>query len=75
MSREEFKNYIESIGFEYDDSIYLYKHYSIDFYIDEKCYHFWNGTEWQLYNLNNSTPLDKYFKKELRSNKLKQILK
>ena len=77
MNREEFKNYIESIGFIYerteDFDRYVYKKYRID--LASNYYHFYNGSEWDSYELNDLTPLAKEFKKELRSIKLKQILK
>ena len=75
MSREEFKNYIKSIGFEYNDAIvYDYKKYRIDLY--QYIYDFYNGSEWVYdIDLNDLTLLEKYFKKELRSIKLKQLLR
>ena len=75
MNYEQFKIYIESIGFIPESNIrYLYKKYGIDLY--SSYYDFYNGSKWVLciefYDL---TPLKKELKKEFRSLKLKQILK
>ena len=76
MNREEFKKIIESIGFETNDRnyVYIYKKIRIDlFFIDH--YDFFNGSEWTLcIPFNDLTQLEKYFKKELRSFKLKGLL-
>ena len=69
MSVEEFKRFILSIGFEYMyDVRYEYKEFKIDLY--EDYYHFYNGSEWYSYELNDLTPL----KIVSRSYKLKKIL-
>ena len=69
MSVEEFKRFILSIGFEYMyDVRYEYKEFKIDLY--EDYYHFYNGSEWYSYELNDLT-LFKVFNQELRSFKLK----
>ena len=75
MIREEFIKYIESIGFEeIDSNYYVYKYCDIDLY--EDIYVFHNGYEWFYdIDLNDLTLLEKYFKKELRSIKLKQLLR
>ena len=64
MTREEFKKYIESIGF---------KKYVIDLY--NNYYNFHNGSKW-YYDIyyNDLRPLENEFKQELRSIKLKKIL-
>ena len=74
MTREEFKKYIESIGFKkyvidlYDDC-YEYKSYKI--YLYNNFY----SSEWSnRTNYNDLTPLENEFKQELRSIKLKKIL-
>ena len=72
MSLEEFKKIIESIGFEYAHRIQEYKKYIIKLY--NNCYYFYNGSEWFRIDLNDLTPFNKYFKRELRSIKLKKIL-
>ena len=77
MSEEEFKKFIESIGFEYDGYNYIYNGcencYEIDLY--NNCYDFYNGYKWLgLHAYNNLTPFENYFKKKLRSIKLKKIL-
>ena len=73
MSKEEFKKYIESIGFKYDSYSYLYKNYQIDLY--NNYYNFYNGLNWWWYkDYDDLTDLETIFKKELRSIKLKQLL-
>ena len=73
MSREEFIIFIKSIGFTTSHRIQEYKEYRIDLYKYE--YGFYNGSEWIYYiKLDDLTPLEKYFKRELRSIKLKKIL-
>ena len=74
MSREEFKMYIESIGFKYNGhGYYVYKEYEINLYIDH--YDFNNGSEWVFYINFDIRPFDMYFKRELRSFKLKELLR
>ena len=74
MDRKEIlENFIESIGFEFHGISYVYKKYKIDLWNDY--YNFHNGYEWFYgIDLNDLTLLEKYFKKELRSIKLKNIL-
>ena len=72
MNREEFKKLIESIGFEYNGFNYVYEECGVSLY--SKCYNFFNSYRWVDYEYNDLTPLKEYFKKELRSIKLKQIL-
>ena len=91
MIREEFENYhevdlldfqkyIKSIGFKFDDNYHEYKKYyeykKFRIYLYTNYYSFYNGYEW-IYNrdLNDSTPLEKEFKNELRSIKLKELLR
>ena len=79
MNYDEFKKLIESIGFK-SNVFHIYqkdyngvKSYSINLYND--CYHFFYGSEWIIdIPLNNLTPIEKYFKRELRSIKLKGLL-
>ena len=76
MSTEEFKQFIESIGFKFNSHniFYEYKEYRICLYTG--CYHFHDGSEWIVdIPLNNLRSIENYFKQELRSIKLKQILK
>ena len=74
MSREEFKKFIESIGFKYSHYAYYdYKKYRIDLSFIEE-YGFYNGSKWKNYEYNDLTPLEEYFKNELRSFKIKNIL-
>ena len=70
MKREEFKNYIESIGFKSVGNYYYdYKEFKIDLY--SSYYEFWNGSEWiGRYKCDDLTPL----KQIERSYKLKKIL-
>ena len=73
MNIEEFEKFIESIGFKYNVYSYLYKEYIIDLY--EYTYEFYNGSGWVGYDYNDLSPLEKEFKKELRSVKLKELLR
>ena len=83
MNKEEFKKYIESIGFYYEGFYYVYKkHHGVN-HLDSKMYSiichlynyiFYNGGKGERYTYNDLKPLEKEFKKELRSIKLKQIL-
>ena len=80
MTNNDFRKYIESIGFKYykeDSNSFRYDYkshlgddkYRIDMYIEY--YNFYNGSEWIFNNLlNDLTPL----KKVERSFKLKKIL-
>ena len=84
MNREEFKMFIESIGFEYTVSLsnierYDYKNYIIDLYQDHDVYQYHcdlcNGSIWTYgIKLNDLTLLQNKFKRELRSIKLKKLL-
>ena len=79
-SREEFIIFIKSIGFttsnnysDFDSYIlYYYKEFIIYLYANEYC--FWNTSKWINYHLYDLTPIENYFKQELRSIKLKNIL-
>ena len=68
---------ISSIGFtfscKYFDFRYEYKEFKIDLYDDH--YKFYNGSGCVTYVLDYLTPLEKEFKKELRSIKLKELLR
>ena len=70
MSRDEFKLYIESIGFLYNTyrGGFKYKRYLVYPYPTD--YNFYNGSKWISYNYYDLTPL----KKIERSYKLKKIL-
>ena len=72
-SREEFIIFIESIGFK-SIGRYYYKEFVIYLY-DIYHYDFFNGSEW-IFNikLNDLRLIENYFKKELRTFKLKKIL-
>ena len=75
MTKEEFIKLIESIGFIDDnDDIYVYKEYAIYLYSDH--YEFHNGSYF-IFNIriNDLKLLNKYFKMEIRSIKLKQLLR
>ena len=74
MDLYEFRKIMVSIGFKYNGHRYYeYKNYQIDLY--NNYYNFYNGLEWFYANtLTDLRPLEKYFKKELRSIKLKQLL-
>lgn len=74
MNIEEFKKFIESIGFVIiRHNRYEYKHYII--YFDISCYYFDDGYDNTGYHLDNLAPLEKVFKNELRSIKIKNLLK
>ena len=73
MNREEFIIFIISLGFEYNGFCYRYKNYIIYLYQDH--YDLFNGyIDGSIIKLNDLSPLEKYFKNELRSIKLKKIL-
>ena len=70
MNVEEFKKFIESIGFKYTGHFYRYKSYIIGLYPEH--YNFENGSEWiNRIHYNDLTLLRKLD----RSYKLKKILK
>ena len=76
MNREEFKNYIESIGFIHEsNNRYLYKYYII--YISLYHYEFYdisNNIRMSYIDLRDLNLLEKVFIRELRSIKIKQLL-
>ncbi len=77
MSEEEFKELIKSIGFEYIPLYhrYEYKEFSIDICLGN-VYNLYTGSGWILIiPLNHLNPLNKYFKREMRSIKLKELLR
>ena len=80
MTQKEFKKYIKSIGFklyDYNDYgfRYEYKEFRIDLYNDGD-YDFFSASN-GVYNISHSDlkPIYDHFKQELRSIKLKKILK
>ena len=74
MSRKEFITLIESIGFKYKYGYYNYKEFRISF--NHKYYIFYNGSVFDdNIPLNDLELIEKYFKKELRSYKLKALLR
>ena len=77
MIRDEFEKLIRSIGFKYDTigCYYIYKEFVL--YLYDNNYDLHTGNYWISgpNDLNNLTPIQEYFKKKLRSIKLKQILK
>ena len=68
MNREEFKKYIKSIGFEYDNITGFYDYKEFRIYLWYGNYNFWNGSEWKFAIPYND--LTKLF----RGIKLKKIL-
>ena len=73
VDRLDFQKYIESIGFKQSDVFYRYKGYIIN--LNYKSYNFYNRSGWALnISLNNLKPLQKEFKQESRSIKLKELL-
>ena len=82
MSEEEFIKYIESLGFKNNYGglyQYQYKEFRIDISpidIFPSTNHFYNGSEWIVNeSFSDLTPLENNFKRELRSIKLKQLLR
>ena len=72
-SIEEFKIFIESIGFKHiGNNCYEYKDCKITANITY--YNFFNGIRWDIYEYSENHPFDEYFKNELRSIKFKKIL-
>jgi len=83
MCREEFKKYIEEIGFKNSTDwtnrggnskfeSYEYKEFKIEML--DVIYDFHNGRIWMGYYYQDMTPFNKYFKKERRNIKLNKIL-
>ena len=75
---KEFIIFIESIGFKRSDGFvfrYDYKEFLID--LGNSHCEFYNGSEWIKYlsYYDDLETIEKYFKKELRSIKLKQLLR
>ncbi len=76
MSNDEFIKLIESIGFKnYTGSnFYGYKGFRIELFKDN--YNLWNGSNWVDYiPYTDLTPIENKFKNELRSIKLKELLR
>ena len=74
MNIYEFSNFIKSIGFKPSGFFYRYKGFIIDLY--NNYYNFHNGSKWYCnIDYNVLRPIDMYFKHELRSIKLKQLLR
>ena len=72
-SKEEFKKITESIGFKDTGYYYRYNDYIIDFY--DEHYDFFNGYKWfGLHAYNDLRHIEKEFKREIRSIKLKGLL-
>ena len=74
-SKEELIKFIDSIGFLYNSITYEfdYKEFRIDIWGEH--YNFYNSSEWLYgFDLDDLKPIDNYFKKELRTIKLKRIL-
>ena len=75
MNREEFKNYIESIGFKPFGIYYKYELYHI--YLNNTHYEFYdisNNIRMSYIDLRDLNLLEKVFIRELRSIKIKQLL-
>ena len=73
MKKKEFRILIESIGFYGTNKFnYYYKGFEIYLYNN---YYFYKDSEWIYYYYNDLTPLENYFKKDMRSYKLKQLLR
>ena len=75
MSTEEFKQFIESIGFKFNSHNIFYEYKEFKIYLRPNYYDLFDGSIWTYcIKLNDLKPLEKYFKRELRSIKLKKIL-
>ncbi len=73
MNKEKFITLIESIGFKkINDYIYYYKEFKLYLY---NTYYSFNNGSWIGYYYSDLTPIKKHFKQELRSIKLKQLLR
>ena len=74
INKEEFVKLIKSIGFRFfinlDYGYYDYKSYRI--YLESNYYNFYNGSGWTFHIKFDDLSV---FKKELRSIKLKQLLR
>ena len=74
MTRNEFVKFIQSIGFKYNGLSYRYKNY--DMYLHVELYKIYNHSGCiGGFEYNELGPIKYYFKKELRSIKLKQLLR
>ena len=74
MTRDEFIIYIESIGFKITEKKFLYKYKHCTICIWQNIYDIYNFGWNRGISYNDLTQLEKVFKKELRSIKLKKIL-
>jgi hypothetical protein len=75
MKQEEFKKYIKSIGFNtIGYNYYQYKEFRIDLHYDY-FYYFYIGSEWSGHYYTDLDPIYNNFKNELRSIKLKELLR
>ena len=72
-SKEEFKKITESIGFKDTGYYYRYNDYIIDLSYDDE-YGFCDGSKWYYYEYNDLRHIEKEFKREIRSIKLKGLL-
>ncbi len=78
MIKDEFIKCIKSIGFIYNEKFDNYEYVEFRIFISPyapEVYHFWTGSEWIGYYYSDLTPIDKYFKKVMRSIKLKGLLR
>ena len=77
MIREEFEKIILLIGFEnvVDKYYFYFKNKGMRIYLNDLGYGFYNGLKWEKYDYINLIPIKKHFENELRSIKLKKLLK
>ena len=74
MNRKEFIILINSIGFKIHYGELVYKEFKIE--IRSDYFNFYNGSEWvENISYTDLKPFEEYFKKELRSYKLKALLR
>ena len=77
MNLDKFRKLIETIGFEYvtcNDYITMYRYDKFIIYSMNQEYRFCDGDRWVKYDYDNFEVINKYFKKEIRSIKLKKLL-
>jgi len=70
---DEFDLLIDLIGFKFNSGLYEYNEFLIDMWFNH--YNFYNGSEWKTYYYDELSIIHNTFKKELRSYKLKHLLR
>ena len=75
MNEIEFRNYIESIGFKFDNYYSFFKYNEFVIIFKGGFYIFFNGSKWSNHYYGDLTPIENHFKKYFRSIKLKELLR